>query len=189
LIFTLGLAAPKRAFQSILGGWVLITGVLSLIPTDNTYLKFLGNPLHFEFIFGALVGYLVTRRIIWKPLLVTMAGVSLSLAWWALMWAGVGPGVASDAFRVPTIGLALAISLYGVIGLETVGAFTFPAWLQKLGDSSYSLYLTHILTITAFGAAFALVPKSPVTHVAGLLGIIAACIIGGLIYYRVAERP
>lgn len=189
LIFTLGVLAPKKCFPYILGAWALTTGLLAALPLEGYFAGFLGNPLHFEFIFGAAIGHLVVKGVLWRPILVATVGLASSVSLWALMWADAVPGVGSDLFRVPTIGLALAVTVYGFIGLEHSGGFVFPRWLEKLGDSSYSLYLTHIVTIAVFAVAFSALPRTIATHTLGLAVVFASCILGGLFYHRLVEAP
>lgn len=190
LVFTIGLLAPKRAFPWVLTGWAALTGMLALVPVEGGYLRFMGNPLHFEFVFGVVIGALVLRERIWKPTLVASVGLALSVLIWSLMLAGAIPGVESNAFRTFSIGLSLAALMFGLVGMEHDGRVIFPRWLASLGDSSYSLYLTHILTIAVVGVVFdAAIPNNLLTHIAGLAVAVLASVAGGKIFYAAVERP
>ncbi|MGF9662365.1 acyltransferase [Arthrobacter crystallopoietes] len=189
IVFAMGLLVRKAAFPAVLGAWALATASLAALQPEGYLMEFFANPLHFEFLFGAVIGYFFVNGKLWKPGLITLVGTVVSLTVWALMATGMVPGIDDPWFRVFAIGVSLAAVVYGLIGLENSGEFRFAQWLVKLGDSSYSLYLTHVLTIAVFGIAFEAIPKTPATHLGALVALLIACIIGGLVFYHLVERP
>jgi exopolysaccharide production protein ExoZ len=70
----------------------------------------------------------------------------------------------------------------GALILETTGGVAHLPWLRLIGDSSYSLYLTHGLVISVLGKVM--------THswLFCFVGIIAATGVG-VIFWRLMELP
>jgi peptidoglycan/LPS O-acetylase OafA/YrhL len=64
-----------------------------------------------------------------------------------------------------------------------------PRLLGALGDASYSLYLSHVLVISAVGRVYArfLLPKLGVPL--GAVLCISIAIVAGYLSYRLVERP
>jgi peptidoglycan/LPS O-acetylase OafA/YrhL len=81
--------------------------------------------------------------------------------------------------------------VYGLAATERAGgANHLPDWVVRLGDASYSTYLTHVLVLSAIGRCFAFLPvhNFPIE-----VFFVAVCIAGtnaaGLLSYRWLERP
>ena len=93
--------------------------------------------------------------------------------------------------RVWKIGLPFALIVYGMAGSEIKGGVRhIPGWMIHLGNASYSIYLTHVLVLSAIGRCFALIP----VHNFSIEGLfVLFCVIGtngvGLLSYRLVERP
>lgn len=89
--------------------------------------------------------------------------------------------------KVVLAGVPSAVLVFGMIFLEKQGGITFNHWLTKLGDSSYSLYLSHVFTINAVGKVWH-------TLVGGLYELfvvvaILASVVVGYLSYLIIERP
>lgn len=87
-------------------------------------------------------------------------------------------------------GTGATLLLIGALGWESAMRFA-PRVLVGLGDASYSLYLSHILVLSAIGLLWhrLLVGPSTLNH----LALLALCFVAALawsgISYVVAERP
>jgi len=76
------------------------------------------------------------------------------------------------------------------IALEPRLGHRAPRWLLGLGDASYSVYLTHGLTLPALGVLVAhLNPRSGAQAWALLLALVVCCALVGEATYRLVERP
>jgi peptidoglycan/LPS O-acetylase OafA/YrhL len=90
--------------------------------------------------------------------------------------------------RVVVAGLPAALVLAGAVALERRGKSLFPAFLTRLGDASYSLYLVQVFTLSAFAklGRFVLGPSSAETLVwVATLGTVAA----GVALHHAVEVP
>ncbi|MEP2102398.1 MAG: acyltransferase [Parasphingorhabdus sp.] len=105
-------------------------------------LAMLTSSLLIEFIFGAWIGYLTINRKLprWIGVIATICSLGL-----------FGAGVAIGYESLPSIiiwGIPSAFLILGVVIMEQYHLPQFVEKLSPLGDSSYTLYLAHILIIT-----------------------------------------
>jgi exopolysaccharide production protein ExoZ len=139
-------------------------------------MHFYANPILFEFIAGITIGIVYVQR-----------RVPSSFAWFAalaagffFLWFGQRFGVFTPITNL--LGAAMVVS----------GALFSPnLWvpgLKALGDASYSLYLTHVVTLSAWGQMWATGLQSlpaPLFVISALI----ACVAGALLCFRLVERP
>jgi peptidoglycan/LPS O-acetylase OafA/YrhL len=189
VIFALSLLVPKGAMPYILAGWAVATAALGFVASDNPFVVLAQSPLNFEFLLGAIVGAFAVRRRMPLPSVVAVVGVVAALVVAVLLWNGT-IDIEDSFVRVVTAGVACALIVYGLVGLEQAGRFVAPSGLARFGDYSYSLYLTHVLTLAVLGMVVrAILPINPATHILGLLLAVAACTGVGIAYYYAVERP
>lgn len=173
-------------------GLLLLTGVFAcsialglMLPAGGRAWELVTDPLLLEFVAGATIGWLlVTDRL---PRRGGMLIVALSLALFAV-------GIAWGYDRLPSVliwGVPSALLVSGVVMWEAGGGRA--VWIRRLGvlgDSSYALYLIHILVITLFVQAAIALP-----FLGGLKPAAAACVIAVLavlaaeFLHRRIERP
>jgi peptidoglycan/LPS O-acetylase OafA/YrhL len=189
IVLALALIAPRRLQPVLLGGWGVATIAFGFIDSTNPFVQLIQSPINFEFLFGAIIGGLTVSARIRAPRLFATLGGVVTLGLFALMWSGMLV-FESILPRVLTIGVALAILVYGMVGLERRGIWVVPQFASRLGDYSYSLYLTHVLTLGALGAVLGQVlPIHPVTHVIALLLALAASLGVAILFYYAVEKP
>ena len=151
-----------RAVPALSALFIVLIGIGAATHPANDWLKEVTNPIQLEFLAGAWIGWLAARGklpVRLGPLLVAVAV--------ALFAIGIGLGYR----RIPlTIswGVPSAILVLGVVSWEAGNrAGRVVRALGRLGNSSYVLYLAHML-ITAI-AIFAMrriwggVPPAPIT--------------------------
>lgn len=81
------------------------------------------------------------------------------------------------------------MALLGAIELERSGRLSTPSWLQVLGAASFSIYLTHILTLTFIAkAAVALHLTNWVPEPVAFLGLAAGAVLAGVAAHYLVER-
>ena len=193
LVFALLLLFPERRLARLLGLWagaVVCAGLL-LPASAGATLRLVTHPLTLEFIAGCLAALLIHRGITrfgW-PCLGT--GVMAWLAGYALhVHLGLGHEP-SHWMRVLLFGLPAALVVYGLVALETARKTILPVWAARLGDASYSLYLSHVLVMGALariGAGFASA-GDPMLRPALLLLLVAAAVAFALACHRFIEMP
>ncbi len=150
-------------------------------PTENPPLFYWTNAIVLEFLFGVLIGW----------------GASILPAKQIIGWVCVAVGLLALAFASPDVprfimlGVPAALIVLGIFMIEH--AVQLPKWrLAKiLGDSSYSLYLSHVIFLSAFAQLWRklALTGSPIGHwTFGILAVVTSGVIGIAIYY-VIERP
>jgi exopolysaccharide production protein ExoZ len=155
------------------------------LPFDDPIWKLVTSTLLLEFLAGAAIGWLFVRQY-----LPDRGGVALIFMALALF----GLGIIWGYERIPSVvrwGLPSALLIAGALIAES--GRSLPIWVKRIGhfgDSSYALYLIHILIITAAVQLAMQVPviKNIQPPVAALLIAIVAIVLAELLHHRV-ERP
>jgi len=193
LVFAAVLAVvPERLVSATLLVWAGLVAAagwvtwVSVTPAQHV----VTSPLTYEFISGALLG-IYRRRIpapLALPLLLAGAGIALAAA---VLLPAAGPATMDAWLRVALFGTSGLFLVAGAVTWETQGHLRLPAFIMRMGDYSYSLYLSHIFVISAFGRLWAeVLPTSGwaghITFVS--VAIFACCYLGDLVYIHV-ERP
>lgn len=192
-VFGIFLLFPAKLHVPALILWSVVTQVFwqQLQPTQWqpwSYLLF--NPLTLEFTTGCLIAVILQRWQAPNPVFILLTGVLSALASWHL-W------TSANSYEFPIAGdrvlyflLPCALILVGAVSLEYRGNIFYPA-LQKIGDASYSLYLTHILFLSV-GRKIWQVYGDNSSMIANLLwwpALFAVTLAGGMLCYRWIEKP
>ncbi len=191
--FGLLIVLPKRIGWILLPLWACyIIGRAAFDPAwsePNSFLRHFANPLVLEFLLGCAIAFLIQRgyRLGWW-------GVILGLAWgatWALLGTDPADPVSMGAkmgFRTLAWGPTAALCVWGFVSLEERGRFTFPRWLQFLGDASYSIYLIH-LPVMNFAFSYTLHWKhDTLPHLAWIGFMLILCVGSGVAFHLVFEK-
>jgi len=176
---------PQRYFlltsAAIFGAGIALGNIIDGLPISATVAT---NPILSEFYVGTLIGFLFANGH-YLPRLWAMAASGLGVA--ALV--ATGNVEALPWNRVMYWGLPSAGILFGAISLDRAG-FGVARPLVALGDSSYSLYLTHPFVLPALGKLW-LALRLNVGAPPVLLGLIAfsAALAFGHATYLLIEKP
>ncbi|KXF76618.1 hypothetical protein ATN84_11210 [Paramesorhizobium deserti] len=176
LLFALGLWLRRPIIAPVL----VICGLVAagwIFQPAQTIPHFYTSQLLLEF----ALGLLLSRAVFFKN---AALGSALVLAGFAslLSW-----GLASDTpdWRIIYWGLPALAIVAGFVAIERAGAFPGQALrpLEKLGDASYSLYLTHGIVLGIIGKF--------IGHESGfaVLAALVACITVAMLSYYLFERP
>jgi len=137
-IYALGLGLSLAMAGGFLTGWPV--------------LRFIGNPIILEFLFGVLIAFMPWRsRAAGSLALATFAGI---LIWYAV-WGVGGIDKPGDLFelkhpeRALVWGFPATLVVWGALQFEPLKSRWWSA-LAHLGDASYSIYLTHLLLLVGF---------------------------------------
>lgn len=183
-MFGLSLFLPSRgqlAGLSVIMLCLVVTGI-AWAPFNSAVLSTYTSPLLLEFLAGAYLGYRYAQGQILLP-----TGVSVVL---------IGLGFAMLVLRdSPPLGVF--VQIIGAI-LVVTGALNrhFINWhntlLRRLGDSSYSLYLTHIFVLGVTRMAWGRIQAEPLDFANGLAYILVSTVVcvlvGGWVYAHI-ETP
>lgn len=194
LVFALGLmAGSARGLLGTLVLWAVAVGVLSSrTGSTNIYLAFVSNPLSFEFLIGAFIGFLGRKTLpIWVG--VTTLGAGLSI--FNFLALRIALGLASFPGGWPRVAMAipLAAILLGLVIIERKRGTYTPPFLVRIGNASYAMYLWHIPILALFGVfvskLFRGQPVSPVVHVTIVALAYLLVIATGIAVFRFIEKP
>jgi len=192
-IFALAMALGRRSMFALIVAMLTACVLIGMIwEPRNTILKFYSSTLLFEFVGGMLLGWIYLRnanapRAMAIPLI--LAGSAALLLAESAPFAFGPNGVMPERALVWGLpGLALVAGAVFLAG-PSRSAGSGPLWW--LGEASYSLYLTHLLTLPAIsllwrGLGFGFQGAGGVLYlvVAITLSALAACLI-----FVAFERP
>jgi len=139
------------------------------------------SPLTFEFLFGCGVALLHKNDL-------TKFG-------WVILLSGLGIFCFSETSshgvnRLYWMGIPSALIVWGAVSLELENQWQAPSWLVKIGDTSYSLYLCHILVLSALLKVWKMFEFSNYLHTGFMCAaMFCASIITGFLIHRWVEKP
>ena len=192
-IFGVILLFPQKLHVPMLALWSVLTLAFwqYLQPTQWQPWSYLFcNPLTLEFTSGCFIAVILQK---WKtpyPAFILLIGVISVLVSWYL-W------TAANSYEFPVAGervayflLPCALILVGAVSLEYDGRF-LPAALQKIGDASYSLYLTHILFLSVGRKIWIAFTDTPslFDNLLWWPALFIVTLAGGMLCYYVIEKP
>jgi len=191
LLFSITLLLPERRLSWFLLLWGLAVAVgynfYSVTPmlSGSATIKMITNPTTVEFVLGGCVA-LAIQRGFRRAALPCLIGGALLLPASSLFF----DPLQVEGLRFFCFGLPSLLILYGAASLEGRSPFSFSSWLQSIGDASFSIYLTHILVITAVGRIWMTVRRPGLWDNALALALMAAFAVAcGFASYRWIEQP
>ena len=187
---------PERKFPVFLVLWALIVIVGSsffIINFSGDYhatAQVIFHPLTLDFIGGATIALLLNGSIRNNERLIIAIGISVFLL--SLIWFNIDKSIIKTEGwpRVLLFGIPSLLVVYAAAKAEISGKVCFPKSMIKIGDASYSIYLSHVLVLAALGRIWAKMTISGVMiNVAILVIMVLAAISVGLSSYRWMETP
>ncbi len=188
IIFALGLAVVPsrgRALSLFVGAIIMGFALLPLFVPLRGVPAFYTSSVIVEFVFGMVAAEIY------------IAGHRISAPVGALcMLVGGGSLLLSDYVAFPDIrGLT-----FGIPALLIFTGAVFAPWrptgrvvklLRPVGDASYSIYLTHMITMSAAGQGWRrfIGDALPGSYILFMIVSIAASALGGFLFYRLVELP
>ncbi len=142
-VFALSLFAPKRFRLVTILGVILALFCVSVFWNSQNFaiFDFWGNSIVFEFVAGALIGTLYRSGVRLNKITSILFLLGSALSYFTLI--GLPRGLSN--------GVPALLFFVGFLNLN----LPFVRWANKLGDSSYSLYLSHLFVM---GGCRALLP-------------------------------
>lgn len=186
-IFGLALFLPASMRLWAVGGLLILLSIFgAVVSPTNAALKFWTDAILIEFLFGMLIA-------------AALASGKLHLGRgpaWALIVLGLAlvaiPGSSSHGLsRTWFFGVPAALILIGAVSLDALGSVGRWRIPRLLGDASYSIYLSHGITLSALSHVWQRLHMGgePIAIFAFcVLGMGAAIVVGIAVYYLV-ERP
>jgi exopolysaccharide production protein ExoZ len=192
-VFFIILFFSEKLLLPLLLLWAIIVFLGNvLFEVSNPFLKLAVSPLTYEFIGGALIALLYER---WKPNLnFYVASFVICLSFVAMFYLGqvytFNEGAQpSGMARVLIYGIPSLVILFLVVNVEAAGK-VFPSWFAKIGDASYSTYLTHVLVLSVAGRIWSQLSfDGAFDNAVIIIILIGACLVYGHFSYKYLERP
>jgi exopolysaccharide production protein ExoZ len=185
LVFFALMWLPRKTFLAAISALFLASVAVRLALAHRSQpLEVITNPLLLEFLFGVWVGHTYFYLRDAGP------GLTRLLAGAGITAFGLTLFVSLGVSRVIEWGLPAALLVLGFALAERAGRLHVPWLLAELGNSSYSLYLTHTLTYPLLSKLWL---KLGWFHAAPAVVFVVvasvACIGAGHGFYLVVERP
>lgn len=151
LVFTLLVLMVPRFRPWALAAWgpLVMVGFLAGAGTVGPVLQIVFHPLSFEFLGGSLAA-LMFGRCNGKGWGLALLAGGLFFVAACFLSLRLGPGFWESWPRAASFTPAVSLLVYGAAGAERSGR-VFNRMLVWLGNQSYALYLTHVLSISAAG--------------------------------------
>ncbi len=190
LIFAgLLLFSMRRRFWLLIGwGALVLAGLLAGLGADGPVLRLLTNPLSFEFLGGALAALILVRTSGRYWLLALLTGT----AWYigaCLYSLHLGAAFWEYWTRAATFAPAVSLIVYGAVGAENAQK-KLHGTLIWLGNQSYSLYLTHVLSLSATGRLWTYIASEGIwDNLVVLPLLLGLSIFVAQILHRLVELP
>lgn len=177
--------------------WATVLVVVTLLAPDQVsafpVLHVMTSPLTAEFMMGALIGVLWRRRCTAGATTASIVGAA-ALALSIFYIAPTIPLVTNPQFelwRVAIFCIPCTLVIYGLAGIESL--YHVKPWplLVLIGDSSYAVYLLHVLVLSTIGRAIAFFSPFGSIGISVVLivtGWVAANV-AGILFHFLFERP
>jgi exopolysaccharide production protein ExoZ len=182
LAFALAMLLPRRwgivALTVVFAGLVVLGRVFS-VGTDTPILFTFTDDMILEFLFGVYIGlaYETGFRL---PGWAAVAAVIGGFVW-------VAPDPSGPTFIINGLPAALVVGGF-VLGPRLNGSAA-TRWLERIGDASYSLYLTHTFILRPYRDVWIATVGNRLPAVLYLMTSILIAVVLGLVVYRFVERP
>ena len=161
---------------------LVVCGLALRIP--GVLWAFYTRPIVLEFAMGMLIG------LVWRH---APGGRMAALAASAVLAASLsiflfGPAQAISGL-VLGYGALAAVIVSASLVLERCGVTAPWPWLQRLGDASYAIYLTHFFVIRALEKLTHGVPQDPLSLAIVTILVMGACALIGVVIHLGLEKP
>jgi exopolysaccharide production protein ExoZ len=159
--------------------WIGMICAGTVVPFDGLYTQFIATFYHLQFLIGVLAAHIVLTRIVPWPRLWAAAGAAAFLASGLMENAGVF--AVSGHVSELCFGLSAGLCIVGLATAERQGLIRIGRFGEFFGAASYSLYLTHLITIgiifrgLQIVGGFALLPGLLIYVLAAAVAIVVGC--------------
>jgi len=195
IVFIVLLAIPERfiSFALLLWGAGVVFLYFSLQQL-TPFTQLVSHPLTLEFIGGCFLGLLFFRKpnlTLETRLLMIIASLGLIASIYGYICYRHITGYLDPKgwWRILIFGAPALLTVFCFINAERNG-FIAHSWLIKIGDASYSIYLSHILTLSAAGRVWRMLSSNAVYDNLIMVPVLFMLVIlVGTAGYHFIEKP
>ncbi len=193
LVFALFLLGPARLLPLWLALWAGLIVVADIMGWRQAgpWAHLMLHPMTLEFIMGCVAGLLVCSGRRRGGAWILGAGLILFAASWAYL-AALGEAAFPHYWgRTILLGGPAALIVYGMATLETDSGWRPPRAAVRIGDWSYSLYLSHWLVLSALSRLWApwTLDGTWIDNAVWTALGVCACLTVAALAYHFYERP
>lgn len=186
LIFCGILLFNKKIFYSMITIWGLTIIYFYIFPVKFPIsIGRIFNPINLEFLFGCCVALLILKNKFNFKWTIHL-GIALIIVSAVLQHYNV-----LNMHRFIMWGFPFAVLILGLVKLEINRYVSVPKILRYFGDASYSIYLTHLITLLILGSIIKklnlydiFAPNIFVHLVFSVVSIVIGCV-----FYSIVEKP
>lgn len=191
LVFGVLLMLPRRYLPAALVVWAgsVVAAALAMPTPTIPELALIRHPLTLEFIGGAFIGLIATKRQLPYAKMMLQIGCLLLIVVAASNHQNPTPLFEEEWPRVALFGVPFALILWGWVGLEQIGIKS-PKPLQSIGNWSYALYLIHIpvfASVGRLGQSMSL--AGPFGNIILLILAMTLMLVASYVLHQFFERP
>ena len=188
VVFAIFLPLTRRFLLPFLGVWLFALAGAHFFAAPKTPLQQLMlSPMAAEFIAGCTAAYLA--RMTTRPLLGLLSVIGgLLLFFAAVLNSEFHQEIGLTWTRVFAFGIPSFFIVFGAATIELHGGSWRARLLSRIGDASYSTYLTHVLVLAALGRLAAAAFANPALRSIVLVSMLLAVLLAGELSYRIIEQ-
>lgn len=170
--------------------WALCVFALQFVPLARPWQVVIASPMAWEFILGGMVGLSwrefpsgAARPVFWLGSVGFIAG--------ALLLNHFGLVEQSPLRRTLVFGSCAALIVLGLVLHERAGQTSPHRWLLRMGNASYSIYLSHLFVVTLAARLWGRLGtnQSLMGHACFITVTLVACVGAGIVCFYLVERP
>ena len=170
--------ASAFLFLVLLGQWITSDNPLFITYTDKLIL---------EFFAGIVIGVLYMRGFTLSPVMsISLMGVAI------ILLIGFETFLLPGGMRIIIWGIPAILMVFATLSLDTAGKIPRISSLRLIGDASYSIYLSHILSIEVIESLWE-IPDWQTDTLIAQLTFVAVCIgtstLVGIAAFYMVEQP
>ncbi len=191
LVFTLFLWISREHLAPLLIGTFGVLVILGVIyQPESLLLERITHPLLIEFSAGVLLGRVMMLRQVSGLWLTIPVSVVIFIFYQMGFELTQLISVADHLERLVNFGMPAILLVLGIVALDMKYDVPYPNIAIKLGDASYTLYLAHILVISASGKLYqSLDFNESFSNLIFIMGMLVLCVYSALMAYQHIERP
>lgn len=188
MMFAVNFYKNKKMSRLVLWLWGIISFLSSIdvVSTTNYYFNFWFNFNNLIFLAGIACAYLVTKTRLSIPLAIGF--IIIGIIGFPLSWYNTQFDVVNVSLQLIT-GVSSILLMFGLASIDLQKDITIPRIAKFLSDASFSIYLTHFITMSVIckllsSVVILSIPKLEIGMFIIILSIITGCMV-----YTLLEKP